>query len=57
MRSRGISEHQSRNKLSIGFVAEQIDKIELETFRQYMLDLLEIQLQAAQKSENADDGR
>ncbi|MEJ2213215.1 MAG: Fe-S cluster assembly protein SufD [Gammaproteobacteria bacterium] len=57
LRSRGISEQQARNLLSIGFVAEQIDKIELEAFRQYMLDLLEIQLQAAQKQENPDDGQ
>lgn len=45
LRSRGISSEHARRLLSIGFVAELIDEIELEEFRLQMLDLLDHQLQ------------
>jgi len=47
LRSRGISEQQARRLLSIGFVSQVIEKIELDAFRQEMLDLLERQLQVS----------
>jgi len=47
LRSRGISEQQARRLLSIGFVSQVIEKIELDAFRQEMLDLLERELQAS----------
>jgi Fe-S cluster assembly protein SufD len=47
LRSRGISEQQARRLLSIGFVSEIIEKIELEAFRHEMLELLQSQLQAS----------
>ena len=45
LRSRGISEEQAKNLLSIGFVAELIEKIQLDPFKDLMLDLLKRQLQ------------
>jgi Fe-S cluster assembly protein SufD len=44
LRSRGISEQQARNMLSIGFVAEMIDHIQLDGFKAMMLNVLEGQL-------------
>jgi Fe-S cluster assembly protein SufD len=51
LRSRGIDENHARSLLSLGFVAELIENIELEEFRQHMLDLLDQQLRASQRVE------
>jgi len=45
LRSRGISEEQAKNMLSIAFVAELIEKIGLDPFKDLLLDLLKTQLQ------------
>lgn len=45
LRSRGISEEQAKNLLSIGFVAELIEKIDLDPVKDLMLDILKRQLQ------------
>ncbi len=55
LRSRGIAKEQARRLLSIGFVAELIEKIELDEFRQQMLGLLESQLQASDAQEVVGD--
>ncbi|NNJ92529.1 MAG: Fe-S cluster assembly protein SufD [Gammaproteobacteria bacterium] len=47
LRSRGISEERARRLLSIGYVSEIIEKIELDAFRHEMQELLERQLQAS----------
>jgi len=57
LRSRGITENKARSMLSVGFVAELIEHIELEPFKVSMLDLLSKQLQGATPGETGDGGR
>lgn len=51
LRSRGISEDKARSLLSMGFVAELIENIQLDPFKELMLDLLTSQLQDATPGE------
>ena len=56
LRSRGISEDKARSLLSMGFVAELIENIDLEPFKESMLDLLTRQLQDATPGETVNAG-